>query len=61
MLNSQSQEKKKKIIINKNYFIIFKLLSYTNNMDLKTALKRIKELEDKNADLEEKLYRANAL
>lgn len=60
MLNSQSQEKKKKIIINKNYFVIFKLLSYTNNMDLKTALKRIKELEDKNADLEEKLYRANA-
>lgn len=30
-------------------------------MDLEAALKRIKELEDKTADLEEKLYKANAL
>ena len=29
-------------------------------MDLEAALKRIKELEDKTADLEEKLYKANA-
>ena len=29
-------------------------------MDLEAALKRIKELENKTADLEEKLYKANA-